>query len=107
MLHFLSSKMIFCLPQGLLSSRLQKWRSHDADELTTLLFPGLKMPLTVKDSIVLYTDGTTEVFNSNGQMLGIEGVQETVRRNASLPVEEMKQAILNGVAALAGGPADR
>jgi len=51
------------------------------------------------DRIVLYTDGITEVFNSRGEMLGIEGVREIVRQTSSLPAHEMKQGILDGVAA--------
>jgi PAS domain S-box-containing protein len=66
--------------------------------------PTLEVQLQPDDRIVLYTDGITEVFNSEGQMLGIEGVQEIVRRTASLPAEEMKQAILDGVAAWREGP---
>jgi phosphoserine phosphatase RsbU/P len=56
------------------------------------------------DRIVLYTDGITEVFNSRGEMLGIEGVQEIVRQTSSLPPHEMKQGILDGVAAWREGP---
>ena len=54
--------------------------------------------------IVLYTDGITEVFNSRGEMLGIEGVREIVRQTSSLPPHEMKQGILDGVAAWREGP---
>jgi sigma-B regulation protein RsbU (phosphoserine phosphatase) len=66
--------------------------------------PTLEVQLQPDDRIVLYTDGITEVFNSKGQMLGVQGVQEIVRRTASLPAEEMKQAILEGVAAWREGP---
>jgi PAS domain S-box-containing protein len=66
--------------------------------------PTLEVELQPDDRIVLYTDGITEVFNSKGQMLGIEGVQEIVGRTASLPAEEMKLAILDGVAAWREGP---
>jgi PAS domain S-box-containing protein len=59
------------------------------------------------DRIVLYTDGITEVFNSRGEMLGIEGVQEIVRQTSSLPAHEMNQGILDGVAAWReGSPTD-
>jgi PAS domain S-box-containing protein len=59
----------------------------------------LEVQLQPDDRIVLYTDGITEVFNSRGEMLGIEGVQEIVRQTSSLPPHEMKQGILDGVAA--------
>ena len=56
------------------------------------------------DRIVLYTDGITDVFNSRGEMLKVEGVQNIVRETALLPFHEMKQGILNRVAAWRDGP---
>jgi PAS domain S-box-containing protein len=56
------------------------------------------------DRIVLYTDGITEVFNSQGQMLGVSGVQEIVRQMSYLPADKMKQGILDAVAAWRQGP---
>jgi len=64
----------------------------------------LEVQLQPDDRVVLYTDGITEVFNSRGEMLGIEGVQEIVRRTSSLPPDHMKQGILDGVAAWREGP---
>jgi len=63
-----------------------------------------EVQLQPDDRIVLYTDGITDVFDSRGQMLGIEGVHEIVRQSSSLPAAEMKQAILEGVAAWRNGP---
>jgi PAS domain S-box-containing protein len=65
----------------------------------------VQVQLEPGDRVVLYTDGITEVFNSKGEMLGIEGVREIVRQASTLPVEEMKQGILDGVAAWREGPA--
>jgi len=56
------------------------------------------------DRVLLYTDGITEVFNYRGEMLGVEGVQEIVRQTSFLPANEMKQGILDGVAAWRQGP---
>jgi PAS domain S-box-containing protein len=56
------------------------------------------------DRVVLYTDGFTDVFDSQGDMLGVEGVQKIVRETASLPLSEMKQAILDRVAEWREGP---
>jgi serine phosphatase RsbU (regulator of sigma subunit) len=66
--------------------------------------PSLELQLEPGDRIVLYTDGITEVFNSKGEMLGIEGIREIVRQTAALPSDEMKQGILDGVAAWRSGP---
>jgi PAS domain S-box-containing protein len=64
----------------------------------------LEVQLQPDDRIVLYTDGITEVFNSKGQMLGVEGVREIVHKSSSLPAKQMKQAILDGVDAWRQGP---
>ena len=72
----------------------------DAVDVTT----NLEVQLQPDDRILLYTDGITEVFNSRGEMLGIAGVQEIVRQTSSLPAHEMKQGILDGVAAWREGP---
>ena len=56
------------------------------------------------DRTVLYTDGLTDVFNSHGEMLKVEGVQNFVRETALLPFSEMKNGILKRVAAWRDGP---
>lgn len=64
----------------------------------------LDVELQPKDRIVLYTDGITEVFDSRGEMLGMEGLQKFVRETSALPLGEMKQGILDRVAAWREGP---
>jgi serine phosphatase RsbU (regulator of sigma subunit) len=56
------------------------------------------------DRIVLYTDGLTDVVDSRGEMLKAEGLQSFVRATALLPFGEMKQGILDRVAAWRDGP---
>jgi sigma-B regulation protein RsbU (phosphoserine phosphatase) len=56
------------------------------------------------DRVLLYTDGITEAFKPRGEMLGIEGVQEIVRQTSPLPPDQMKEGILDGVAAWRQGP---
>ena len=56
------------------------------------------------DRVVLYTDGITDVFNSQGEMLGVSGVQKFVRETSLLPFREMKQGILDRVAEWREGP---
>ena len=56
------------------------------------------------DRIVLYPDGLTDMSDSRGEMLEVEGVQNFVRETSVLPFSEMKQGILNRVAAWRDGP---
>jgi sigma-B regulation protein RsbU (phosphoserine phosphatase) len=56
------------------------------------------------DRVVLYTDGITDVFDAQGEMLGVPGVQKFVRETALLPFLEMKQGILDRVAQWREGP---
>jgi sigma-B regulation protein RsbU (phosphoserine phosphatase) len=64
----------------------------------------LEVDLEPGDRVVLYTDGITDVFNSEGDMLGVEGVQKFVRETSLLPFGEMKQGILDRVAEWREGP---
>jgi phosphoserine phosphatase RsbU/P len=66
--------------------------------------PTLYAELARGDRIVLYTDGITDVFDSRGEMLKVDGMQSFVRETASLPFSEMKQGILDRVAAWRNGP---
>jgi PAS domain S-box-containing protein len=64
----------------------------------------LSVELEPGDRIILYTDGITDVFNSDGEMLKVDGVREFVRETALLPFGEMKQGILNRVGEWRNGP---
>lgn len=66
--------------------------------------PAIEEHVEPGDRIVLYTDGITDVFNANGEMLGVPGVQKFVRETATLPFGEMKHALLDRVAAWRDGP---
>jgi PAS domain S-box-containing protein len=79
---------------AILGSRADLTLSKSVDEIE----------LTSGDRLVLYTDGFTEVFNERDEMLGVEGLEEFVRRSAKRPLQEMKQAILDGVAGWRRGP---
>jgi phosphoserine phosphatase RsbU/P len=56
------------------------------------------------DRLILYTDGLVEVFNGLDEMLGVEGLQGLILESAQRPIQELKQAILNGVKAWRAGP---
>jgi sigma-B regulation protein RsbU (phosphoserine phosphatase) len=64
----------------------------------------LEVQLDAGDRIVLYTDGITDAFDSQGRMLGVAGVRRFVRETAMLPLHEMNKAILDRVAEWREGP---
>jgi sigma-B regulation protein RsbU (phosphoserine phosphatase) len=64
----------------------------------------VEVQLDAGDRIVLYTDGITDAFNSQGKMLGVAGIQRFVRETAMLPLQEMNKAILDRVAEWRQGP---
>jgi phosphoserine phosphatase RsbU/P len=64
----------------------------------------LEVDLDPGDRVVLYTDGITDVFDARGEMLGVPGIQKFVCETSLLPFAEMKQGILDRVAAWREGP---
>jgi Stage II sporulation protein E (SpoIIE) len=59
------------------------------------------------DRVVIYTDGLTESFNFEHEMLGVDGLREIVAEASNLPSAEMNNQILNRVAACRHGHAAR
>jgi PAS domain S-box-containing protein len=68
--------------------------------------PGLETEVQSGDRVVIYTDGLTESFNSQREMLGVEGLQAIVADASTLPLAEMKDQILTRVAAWRHGHAE-
>ena len=66
--------------------------------------PMIEVNLDPGDRILLYTDGITEVFDEQGEMLGAEGLLNFVRESSLLPFDEMLPAILERIAAWRQGP---
>jgi sigma-B regulation protein RsbU (phosphoserine phosphatase) len=66
---------------------------------------GVELALKAGDRVMLYTDGFTETFNSGREMLGVQGLAAVAREAFTLPLSEMKQRILDRVAAWRDGPA--
>ena len=65
----------------------------------------MEVPVKPGDRLVIYTDGFTESFNAEQEMLGVDGFAEIVRQASTLPLAEMKQEILDRVAAWRSGTA--
>jgi serine phosphatase RsbU (regulator of sigma subunit) len=74
-------------------------------ENAVLAESGVETQLQTGDRVVMYTDGLTESFNSQREMLGVDGLQEIVAEASTLPLAEMKSQILNRVAAWRHGHA--
>jgi len=86
--------------------RLLESRSMVLGALPEAVGPEVTLDVDLRrgDRVVLYTDGITDVFDSRGEMLGVEGVQKFVREASLLPFHEMKQGILDRVADWREGP---
>ena len=90
-------------PRLLLSRSMVLGTLPDAVDINSTLH----VDLEAGDRIILYTDGLTDVFNSRGEMLGVEGLRNCIRETALLPFAQMKQGILDRVAAWRdGAPVD-
>jgi PAS domain S-box-containing protein len=63
-----------------------------------------EISLQCGDRLVLYTDGLVEVFNDHDDMLGVDGLARLVLDAATLPLPEMRQAVLDGVTMWRHGP---
>ena len=74
---------------GILGCLAETAPSDSANEIE--LAPG--------DRLVLYTDGLAEVFNGRDDMLGVDGLKKLVGQSATRALPEMRQAVLDGVAA--------
>ena len=65
-----------------------------------------KLQLEPGDRVVIYSDGFTECFNAQRDMLGVEGLSEIVRETSKLPLAQMRGEIVDRVAAWRNGAAD-
>src|SRR5262249_51728880 len=61
--------------------------------------PTIEAALEPGDRVLLYTDGITDVFDEQGEMLGVEGLQNVVGEWAPLPFDEMLSGILERIGA--------
>jgi PAS domain S-box-containing protein len=66
---------------------------------------GVETNLQTGDRVVIYTDGLTESLNFEHEMLGVDGLREIVAEASNLPLAEMKNQILDRVAAWRHGHA--
>jgi phosphoserine phosphatase RsbU/P len=67
--------------------------------------PTQQVEIAPGDRLIFYTDGLTEVFNHRREMLGVQGLERIIQRAATQSLVEMKQTVLNEVAAWRHGPA--
>jgi len=89
------------------SPRLLESKSMILGMLEDAVHPeaAIEEPVRPNDRLLIYTDGLTERFNSEGEMLGVDGLAQIAEETSTLPLAEMKEEILSRVSAWCGGPA--
>lgn len=60
--------------------------------------------LSAGDRLMLYSDALIEVWNDDGEILGVEGLERIVRKAAGSPLPAMREAIIEGVNSYSAGP---
>ena len=56
------------------------------------------------DRLMLYSDGLTDVWNGNDDILGVEGLEKIVGKAATASLHDMREAIIEGVNSYSAGP---
>jgi sigma-B regulation protein RsbU (phosphoserine phosphatase) len=57
----------------------------------------MEVRLEAGDSVIFYTDGLPEARDLRGKEFGIEGLQESVERNSTLPVKKLVEKIFTQI----------
>ena len=60
--------------------------------------------LSAGDRLMIYSDGLTEVWDAEGEMLGIEGLAKMAKQSAALPLSAMREALVRGVVGFSATP---
>ena len=88
--------------------KLEQFSAHSVPIGLFATLPPMDDPFQLElepgDRLILYSDGLTDLFNQHGEILGIDGFQDCVRRHAGLKLPEMKQAILDSLESFRSGP---
>jgi PAS domain S-box-containing protein len=56
------------------------------------------------DRLMLYSDGLTDVWNGDDEILGVEGLEKIVRKAATASLPAMREVIIEGVNSYSAGP---
>ena len=60
--------------------------------------------LSAGDRLMLYSDGLTDVWNRDNEMLDVEGLEKIVHSAAALPLPALRHAIFQGVTSYSAEP---
>jgi PAS domain S-box-containing protein len=60
--------------------------------------------LSAGDRLMLYSDGLIEVWNEDGEILGVEGLEKIALKAATLSLRAMREAIIEEVNSYSAGP---
>jgi len=60
--------------------------------------------LSPGDRLMIYSDGLTDVWDAQGEMLGIEGLGDMAKRTARLPLSAMRESLIRSVVGFSATP---
>jgi PAS domain S-box-containing protein len=90
------------------NGNIQQFAAHSVPIGLFAHLPAVEEPFELKldagDRLILYSDGLTDLFNKDGEILGIEGFQDLVLQHTRLKLADMKHAILDSLEAFRSGP---
>ena len=100
-------------PQPLLSSKETgelKWLKQSDENpspalglMEGFLYPTFQVQLTVKDRIMLYTDGIYEIDGPKGELFGQEHLFETIDQNIHLELDQLLNELLEEIKKFSDG----
>ena len=91
----MSDKISFLQPSGIAIGL-------DKGEIFNKTLKEEKLFFEINDILAFYTDGLSEAMNKDGEEFGEERLAEVLKEHSNLPVEELKDKVIDKILAFVG-----